>query len=85
MKETSSRHHNEISLAGLRAQATAVGLIQLIQELQRSKVLDDVAVARIRDAIVDDLALGRPLHASNEEFSQRLRARLDRLLNLPSG
>ena len=43
-------------------------------------MLGDAATGRVRDAIVDDLTLSKPLHASEDEFRDRLRSRLDRLM-----
>lgn len=73
------RLHDSVGLIGLRAQATAVGLLQLVAELRRAGVLDDGAVARIKDAIAKDLALGRPNHTPKEEYEASIRRRLDEL------
>lgn len=73
--------HDAIGLVGLRAQATAVGLIQLTAELVRAGVLDDDAVGRVKDKIAQDLALDRPPHAVKEVFERELRDRLDRLFS----
>jgi hypothetical protein len=71
--------HELISFVGLRAHATAVGLLQLSIELARAGVLDQAAISRIKDAIFDDLALGRPASLRQEEFERTTRLRLDRL------
>ena len=42
--------HYELSHVGLRAQATAVGLLQLCHELRRVNVIDEAAIDRIVDA-----------------------------------
>lgn len=47
--------HDAIGVVGLRAQATAVGLIQLTAELVRAGVLNDSAVGRIKEKIAKDL------------------------------
>ena len=73
--------HLEVDLAGFRAHAAAVGFLQLIRELRRSGILDDAAVARVRDAVIDELALSRPMRSAENEFRQRLKARLDKLLD----
>lgn len=71
--------HDLISFVGLRAQATAVGLLQLSAELVRAGVLDDDAITRIKTAIGNDLELSRPTPVSKEEFERTTRRRLDRL------
>lgn len=82
MDTTESRkRHSEVSLTGFRAPATTVGLLQLIRELRRADVLDAAAVGRVRDAVIDELALSRPVHVADREFRDRLATRLDRLLD----
>ncbi|MFA6117566.1 MAG: hypothetical protein WC729_26480 [Sphingomonas sp.] len=71
--------HDLVSFVGLRAHATAVGLIQLSVELARAGVIQEDAITRIKEAIFDDLALGRPGSLSKEEFERSTRLRLDRL------
>jgi hypothetical protein len=69
--------HDEVGFVGLRAQATAVGFIQLCSELHRSGVLDQAAVDRIKDAIARELAMSsRGVYATELE---RSRKRLDDL------
>jgi hypothetical protein len=57
-----------------------VGLLQLTKELRQAGVLDDAATNWVRDAVVDELALMRPRHASSAEVRESLRKRLDTLL-----
>lgn len=71
--------HDAIDFVGLRAHATAVGLIQLTAELVRAGVLDEAAVERMKEMIAQDLALNRPPHATKEAFEKQIRMRLDRL------
>lgn len=71
--------HDLINFVGLRAQATAVGLIQLTTELAKAGVLKDDAVTRIKAAIADELELSRPSTVSKAEFDRTTRRRLDRL------
>lgn len=71
--------HDLINFVGLRAQATAVGLIQLTAELVKAGVLQDDAVTRIKAAIADELELSRPSTVSKSEFDRTTRRRLDRL------
>jgi hypothetical protein len=74
-----ARLHESLDFVGLRAHATAVGLIQLTAELVRAGVLQDEAVARIKAAIIRDIVLTRPRSISREEFERSIRERVDRL------
>jgi hypothetical protein len=71
--------HETVSFVGLRAQATAVGLLQLSAELVRAGVLDKAAVDRIKDAIAKDISLSRPRSVSKDEYMGMVRDRLDGL------
>ena len=71
--------HDEIGFVGLRAQATAVGLLQLSIELRRVGVLDDGALERIKEAVANDLLLATPSHMSREAHKASIKQRLDRL------
>jgi hypothetical protein len=73
------RIHDSIGIAGLRAHATAVGLLQLSMELVRAGVLDAAAIGRIKDAITRELVLQRPRSAPKLEFERSIRHRLDSL------
>ena len=73
--------HDTLGFVGLRAQATAVGLLQLTAELVTAGVLDDDAVGRIKQAIFDDLALTRPMSQAKTAYEAILRQRLDRLFS----
>ena len=75
------RLHETINFVGLRAHATAVGLLQLTSELVRAGVLDDAALSRIKDAIGRELALSRPSRVSAADFDRSTRARLDLLFS----
>jgi hypothetical protein len=80
MEEDDERKlHETISFLGLRAQATAVGLLQLSTELVRAGVLPDEALGRIKEAIAKDIALSRPRSTPKEEHERSIRERLDRL------
>jgi hypothetical protein len=80
MDETEEmRLHETVSFVGLRAQATAIGLLQLTAELVRAGVLDRPAVDRIKDAIAKDIAITRPRSTSREEYQRMVRERLDGL------
>jgi hypothetical protein len=56
-----------------------VGLVQLCHELQRTNVLDEPAIGRIKDAIADELAVTTPRPIASHEHRQDIKARLDRL------
>lgn len=77
----SKRLHDELGFVGLRAQATAVGLLQLSIELRRVGVLDDEAIDRVKNAIADDLMLSRPSYTTRAEHEASVRQRLDRLFS----
>lgn len=82
-REQAEHRHSEVSLAGFRAHAAAIGLVHLLRELRIAGVLSASAVERIRDAVVDELMLSRPLHAQEEDFRNRLRVRFERLMGEP--
>jgi hypothetical protein len=71
--------HQTLSFLGLRAQATAVGLLQLCRELSDAGVLSSEAMERIKDAISRDIAVGCPPSARRDEYERDVRGRLDRL------
>lgn len=73
------RLHYELSNVGLRAQATAVGLVQLCVELRRANVLDGGAIERVKDAIADEVMVAAPRPVSTPAYRQDIKARLDRL------
>jgi hypothetical protein len=81
------RLHDSVNLVGLRAHATAVGLLKLTAELVRAGVLEQAAVDRIKEAIVKELSLSRSRSASKQEFERSTRMRLDALFagDLPLG
>ena len=71
------RHHKLISV-DLRAHATAVGLIQLCEELLNAGVLPPEGLDRIKDAICCELAVGKRARVSDQhEFDAMLRRRID--------
>lgn len=80
MDSTDHRKLREsVDLLGFRAQATAVGMVQLSIELVRAGVLDEAALGRIKDSICGDLMLSRPAGIERDEYRRSLRNRLDRL------
>jgi hypothetical protein len=75
------RLHETVSFVGLRAQATAIGLLQLSAELVRAGVLDKAAVDRIKDAIAKDISLSRPRSVARDDYMGLVRQRLDGLFD----
>jgi len=71
--------HWELTNVELRAQATAVGLVQLCIELRRANVLDGPALERIKDAIADEVAIAAPRVTASKNYRGDVRSRLDRL------
>lgn len=79
MAQSDCSLHNAIDFIGMRAQGTAVGLIQLSIELRRAGVLDDGALDRIKDAIADEISRNRPRSIGKQVFQDDVRTRLDRV------
>lgn len=80
MEETDVRKlHHALDFIGMRAHATAVGVVQLSIELRRVNVIDEAALGRIKDAIAHDITLSRPRSAAREVYKADLRGRLDRV------
>ncbi|MFB0873974.1 MULTISPECIES: hypothetical protein [unclassified Sphingobium] len=71
--------HFELTNVGLRAHATAAGLLQLCMELRRAGVLDEAAVDRIKNAIACDIEVSAPRSVATTEYRRDIKARLDRL------
>jgi len=73
------RYRVDLSNVGLRAQATAAGLVQLCVELQRANVLPQQAIDRIKAAIADEILASVPRHVSTHQYKDETRSRLDRI------
>jgi hypothetical protein len=69
--------HFDLTNVGLRAQATAAGLVQLCKELQGAGVLDDAALHRIKGAIADDIVVTAPRSARKDDYRMQVCERLD--------
>ena len=70
--------HQTLDLIGLRAHATAVGLIQLCEELLNAGVLGTDALDRIKDAICSELTVSKRARVSRQlNLDQSLRRRID--------
>ena len=73
--------HQDLKNVGLRAQATAAGLVQLCKELQAAGVLKDEAVWRVKEAIADEIALTAPRPIVRADFRKDVCERLDRIFS----
>jgi len=71
--------HFDLSNVGLRAHATAAGLLQLCQELRRVGMLDETAIERIKDAIACDIAVSASRSVATAEYRRDIKTRLDKL------
>ena len=54
-KTAAAQLHTSLNLAGFRAHAAVAGLLQLCRELETSGLLSHEAIARIEDAIFNEL------------------------------
>ncbi|MGC4251823.1 MAG: hypothetical protein QM605_10305 [Sphingobium sp.] len=82
MTTISDKHkklHFDLTNVGLRAQATAAGLLQLCKELQRVNVLDETAVERIKVAIAQEIEISAPRAIVSQSYRQEIRNRLDQM------
>jgi hypothetical protein len=71
------RVHDAMDFIGLRALATAAGLIRLCTELRQAGILDDGAIMRIKESMAREIALSHR-GAFEKEFQTALQ-RLDGL------
>lgn len=71
--------HFDLTNVGLRAQATAAGLVQLCLELRRVEILDDPAVERIKTAIACAIEVSAPRSVANAAYRRDIKGRLDQL------
>ncbi|MCF8709220.1 hypothetical protein [Rhizorhapis sp. SPR117] len=77
--EKQRRLHFDLTNVGLRAQATAAGLVRLCIELRDANVLTDDALERIKGAIADDVALTAPRGIPARDYRYEIKDRLDLL------
>ena len=75
--EKAKKLHDTVSFVGLRAQATAVGLVQLVAELRRADILSNEAVDRIKTAIAHDINVSRASTRNRTQFEAMVQRRLD--------
>ena len=73
------RRHAALDFVGMRAQATAAGLVQLCIELHKAKLLDEGALTRIKHAIADEVAEHAPRSMLKQVYLADIRERLDRV------
>ncbi len=76
-REKAKKLHDTVSFVGLRAQATAVGLVQLVAELRRADILSNDAVERIKTAIAHDINVSRSATRNRAKFEAMVQHRLD--------
>jgi hypothetical protein len=69
--------HFDLGNVGLRAQATAAGLVQLCRELHLAGLLQDDALARVKSAIADEIIMAAPRSAVTEGYRHYIGGRLD--------
>jgi hypothetical protein len=73
------RVHLALEFLGMRAQATAMGLVQLCAELRRAGVIDQAAVDRVKEAIAEEIAEHAPRTVAKQQYLTDIRGRLDRI------
>jgi hypothetical protein len=71
--------HLALDFLGMRAQATAMGLVQLCLELRRAGVIDQAAVDRVKDAIAEEIGEHAPRSVVKQQYLTDIRGRLDRI------
>ena len=71
--------HHDVTNGGLRAQATAVGLVQLCIELRAAGVLSEGGLANIKKAISDELLIGPYRRHCSRDERREVEARIDRI------
>jgi hypothetical protein len=77
ISEDTKRLNFDLTNVGLRAQATAAGFVQLCKELRNIGVIDDDALARIKDVVADNITLNCPRKANRAEYRAEVSHRLE--------
>lgn len=78
--------HRTLDFIGLRAHATAVGLIQLCEELLDAGVLDADGLDRIKDAICSELVVSKRARVAEQYgFKDTLRSRINAVFPVGPG
>lgn len=84
--DAARERHRSLDFIDLRAHATAVGLIQLCEELLNARVLSAEGLDRIKSAICSELIVARRARVSNQrEFDDALRRRIDAVFPVAPG
>lgn len=73
------RFHTSLEFIGMRAQATAAGLVQLCIELRRLNLIDEQGLARIKNAIAEEIAERTPRSLAKQVYLADIRVKLDRV------
>lgn len=71
--------HFALEFLGIRAQATAMGLVQLCSELRHAGVIDQAAVERVKESIAEEIAAHAPRTVAKQQYLSDIRGRLDRI------
>ncbi|WP_294193020.1 hypothetical protein [uncultured Sphingomonas sp.] len=71
--------HHDVTNVGLRAQATAVGLIQLCIELRKTNALSEEGLGNVKKAIADELLIGPYRRSCSRDQRRDLEMRIDRI------
>lgn len=74
-----NRTHLALEFLGIRAQATAMGLVQLCAELRDAGVIGEDAVGRVKEAIAEEIASHAPRSVVKQQYLADIRGRLDRI------
>lgn len=77
--EKQKQLHNDVTNVGLRAQATAVGLIQLCIELRNTNALSEEGLGNVKKAIADELLIGPYRRYCSREQRVEIETRIDRI------
>lgn len=73
--------HHDLRNVGLRAQATAAGLVQLCKELQSAGVIDEMAIERIKGAVADEIVLTGPRPILRADYRSEVCERLNAIFS----
>ncbi|WP_298813507.1 hypothetical protein [uncultured Sphingomonas sp.] len=71
--------HHDVTNVGLRAQATAVGLIQLCIELRKTNALSEEGLRNVKRAIADELLIGPSRRYCSRDPRREIEERIDRI------
>lgn len=76
-----TRIHSTLQFLDMRAQATAMGLVQLSIELRSAGVIDEPALDRIKDSIAQEIVDNAPRSVAKQAYLADVRARLNRVFS----